>query len=283
MIKLGFHMSIAGSVANAPRSAIASGYNAFQMFVTSSRSWKHSEIRAADSNEFRRLVSGGGLAAYAHIPYLCNPSSTNKEMHGKSVHMLVDNMRNCEQLGVQYLVVHIGSHLGKGLKYGIANTSKALESGLASSGKVMVLLENTAGYTNSVGSKFDEIAEIIDGVGSKRVGMCLDTCHTFAAGYDLRTDSSVAGVMDELDSTVGLGKVKLVHLNDAKYGLGSHLDRHWHLGKGYIGRGGFLALFRNGALNRCGFIMETPVISAGDEKMNYDFASSVIREAGLEV
>ncbi len=275
-------MSIAGSVANAPKSAIASGYNAFQMFVSSSRSWKHSEIKSDDADAFKALVKDGRLAAYAHIPYLCNPSSTNPEVHRKSVRMLMDNMRNCERLGVDYLVVHIGSHLGKGLDAGISNAAKAMADGLDSARRVSILLENTAGYNNSVGSKFGEIARIMENVGSKRVGMCLDTCHTFAAGYDLSTPKGIADTMHELDATVGLGKVKLVHLNDAKYGLGSHLDRHWHLGKGYIGKRGFLSLFRDGSLNGCGFIMETPVIAEGDEAMNYRFAKSVIKEAGLD-
>ena len=282
-MRLGFHMSIAGSVANAPRSTIASGYNAFQMFVSSSRSWRHSKIKKPDSEEFRRLVVGGDLNAYAHIPYLCNPSSTNPEVHRKSVGMLIDNMKNCEQLGVRYLVVHLGSHLGKGLDEGVSNACKAFESGIEATRNVEILLENTAGYKNSVGSRFGEIAEIIGRVGSRRIGMCLDTCHAFAAGYDLRTPRSVTWVMDELDGTVGIGKVKLVHLNDAKYGLASHLDRHWHLGAGHIGREGFIALFRNGALNGCGFIMETPAMAESDEAMNYKFARSMMANAGLEV
>ncbi len=279
MIRLGFHTSIAGSVVNAAKIAKDCHYTAFQMFVSSSRSWKHSEIDEKTAEEFRELVKSADLAANAHIPYLCNPSSTNPEMHKKSVEMLENNMQNCSLLGVKYLVIHIGSHLGKGLDRGIENACAAIRSGLDAAEDVEILLENTAGYNHSVGSRFEEIGLIIDKAGSPRVGVCLDTCHAFAAGYDIRTPEAVEDTVKKFDSAIGIGKLKLVHLNDSRFELGSGLDRHWHLGKGFIGKKGFVSLFGNRHFANGTYIMETPVNGDGNEVSNLKAAKEAIASA----
>jgi len=281
MIRLGFHVSIAGSVANAPTEAIQEGYDAFQIFTTSSRSWTNSRISDKDANEFTRLVKSSNLEAFAHMPYLCNPASTNKDVHDKSRKMLIDNMNNCRVLGIRYLVMHTGSHLGVGTSVGIENVCSLLGSAIGEIDGVDVLLENGSGYNNSVGSKFGEIGQIIEKVGTQRIGVCFDTCHAFAAGYDISTDKSVESMVEEFDSSIGLSRLRFVHLNDAKHPLGSGLDRHWHIGKGYIGRKGFVSLFRNKAFRNGSFVMELPEDEEAGHTQDMNAALSIIRESGI--
>jgi deoxyribonuclease-4 len=281
-IKLGFHMSVAGSVANAPLATALKGYTAFQIFSSSPRKWEASEITREDSLEFKSLVKKNDLAAFAHLPYLSNPSSTNPEVHRKSIEMMIKNIDNCNTLGIDDLVVHIGSHLGTSVKTGMKNVCTALQSALDKTKSVRILLENSAGYKNSVGSKFEEIGGIIDSVGSNRVGVCLDTCHVFAAGYDFRTEKGVDRMAEQFDSLIGIKKIGLVHLNDSKYGLGSGLDRHWHIGRGHIGQQGFIELFKNRKFARGSFIMETPMDETADDVANFNAVKEIIRLAGAE-
>lgn len=283
MIRLGFHLSIAGSVANAPMEAMQEGYRAFQIFTTSSRSWKNSRIGDNEAKEFAGLVKSGDLASFAHMPYLCNPASTKMDVHDKSRAMLIDNMGNCKALGIKYLVMHTGSHLGGGTSMGIGNVCNLLGSAMGAVDGVDILLENGSGYNNSIGSKFSEIGEIIEMVGSRRVGVCFDTCHAFAAGYDISTDASVDKMVEEFDSSIGLSRLRFVHLNDAKHPLGSGLDRHWHIGKGYIGRKGFLSLFRNKAFRDGSFVMELPEDSEAGHLEDIGAVRSVIKEVRIKL
>lgn len=264
MIRLGFHLSIAGAISNAPVEAISNDYKAFQIFTTSSRAWKNSELDEQDCKDFVRHTKRHDLIPYAHIPYLCNPASANKDVYDKSKEMLVDNLSNCKRLGIGYLVIHLGSHLGRGVDFGVGNVCKAVSYALGRVDSTTVLLENGSGYNNSVGSKFSEIGKILDNIDSDRVGVCFDTCHAFAAGYDMRTPATVAKTMEEFESRIGVSKIKLIHLNDAKYPLGSGLDRHWHIGKGHIGKEGFASLFGHRAFRSGSFVMELPEDIEGD-------------------
>ncbi len=268
MIRFGFHLSIAGGVSNSAMEACSKHYGAFQLFTASSRSWEQKPIGKGDAETFRDYVAECGTEPYAHIPYLCNPASSNLPVLRKSRSMLVKNLENCAMLVVKSLVIHLGSHLGKGTDYGIATAVESIGRALDSVGGVGILLENTSGYTNSIGSKFGEIAEIIDGVGSRRLGLCLDTCHAFAAGYELRTPEGISSMVKEIESGIGLDRLGLVHLNDAKFEKGSRLDRHWHIGKGFIGEKGFEALFSNEAFRHGSFVMETPINAQGGEASN---------------
>ncbi len=155
-------------------------------------------------------------------------------------------------------MIHLGSHLGKGMETGIENVSDAVAFALDRVKNTDILLENGAGYRNCVGSRFEEIGRIMDRIGSKRVGICLDTCHAYAGGYDISDGESVDRLAREIDSSVGLSRIGLFHLNDAKYPLGSGLDRHWHIGKGHIGKEGLSSFLRNKAFSSGSFIMELP-------------------------
>lgn len=281
MLGFGFHMSIAGSVANAPREAAAHGYPTLQMFTTSSRSWTGSMIEGTDAAEFKGIVARQSLKPFAHIPYLCNPGSPNEEVYKKSRKMLVDNLENCKSLGIKYLVIHIGSHLGKGFAYASERLVDTVDYALHESRFAGILLENSAGYVNSIGSHLDEIGSIIDSIGSRRMGMCLDTCHAFAAGYDISSKAGTAKLMDEIEEHIGLGNVRLVHLNDAKFGLGSGLDRHWHIGEGYIGMKGFVNFFNSSRLETDCFIMETPENSGGDTRTDMEAVRGIMKACGI--
>jgi deoxyribonuclease IV len=209
------------------------------------------------------------------------PSYTTRALftYEKSKHMLKDNINNCNMLNIDYLIIHLGSHKGKGIEYGIERVSNALNEVLGSTENVNILLENGSGYNNSVGSKFEEIGAIVDNLQSKRIGVCFDTCHAFAAGYDLRTEEAVDKTINEFDSFVSLSRLRLVHLNDAKYELGSGLDRHWNIGKGYIGRKGFLSLFKNRSFHDGSFVMETPVKEPDDHEKDMKTIKSIINDA----
>lgn len=282
MLRFGFHMSIAGSVANAPREAVLHGYPVFQMFTTSSRSWSNSKIDSNASSEFRDMVRRNSLEPFAHIPYLCNPGSPNEDVYSKSRKMLIDNMGNCESLGIKYLVVHMGSHLGKGFDEIGDRLTDTIMHALRRSASTHILLENSAGYNNSVGSHMKEIGNIIESVGDKRVGVCLDTCHAFAAGYDIASKKGTSSLMDEIEESFGIDKIKLVHLNDAKFPLGSGLDRHWHIGKGHIGMKGFANFFRISRLTADCFVMETPENTDGDDHTNMQAVSKIMKACGIE-
>ncbi len=258
-VRFGFHLSINGGVASAAAEAKREGYGVFQMFVTNPRSWR---ITAVENNEavlFRKIARECKSVPFAHAPYLCNPSSPRGEIQSKTIAALIGNMVNCSQLDIRYLVVHIGSHLGMGEENALMNATEVFRRVLDSTGDVGLLLENSAGYTNSFGSSFKEIAMILDSIKSKRLGICMDTCHAFSYGYNIATEAGTAALMDEIEATTGLDAVKLIHLNDSKYPIGSHLDRHWNIGKGYIGTSGFVEFFRNSRLTTKYFVMETPV------------------------
>jgi deoxyribonuclease IV len=186
-------------------------------------------------------------------------------------------VQRCGELGVPYLVIHLGSHLGKGVDNGIQQIVSACDSIVdnlikrsqtkRSNGttKVQILLENMAGQNNSVGSRFEEVRTILDKLNDSRgFGVCLDTCHTFAAGFDLRNKADVEKTLDKFDSVIGLKQLKVLHLNDSKNELNSKTDRHEHIGLGRIGNAGFAALLKNKHLRTLPMIMETPV----DEERN---------------
>ncbi len=279
MIRLGFHLSVAGGVQNSALTAEKHRFETFQIFVSNPRAWEHHQIKAGDALAFKEIIKKTGSVPFAHAPYLCNPSSDNKDMLKKSLQMLVGNMESCNLLGIGGLVVHQGSHLGHGSESGVKTIVETMSKAVEIAPDVRILLENSSGYKNSVGSKFEEIGEIIDKVDSERVGVCLDTCHAFAAGYDLRTKDGIDEMCRSFDDNIGFKRLGLVHLNDAKYELGSGLDRHWHIGKGNIGIKGFTEFFKNKHFHDGCFVMETPINEDGDEVSNMKNARKIVTAA----
>lgn len=279
MIRLGFHLSVSDGVQNSALTAEKHHYGTFQIFASNPRAWEHHQIKAEDAEAFKDIIKKTGAVPFVHVPYLCNPSSVNRETLKKSLQMLAGNMESCNLLKVAGLVVHQGSHLGEGSESGVKAIVDTIGKAVALAPGVRILLENSSGYKNSIGSRFEEIGEIIDKVGSDRIGVCLDTCHAFAAGYDLRTKEGIAEMCKSFDDNISFKRLGLVHLNDAKYELGSGLDRHWHIGKGNIGVQGFTEFFKNRHFHDGCFVMETPINDDGGEVSNMKNAKKIVAGA----
>ena len=217
------------------------------------------------------------------MPYLPNLSAPTSEMYEKSILVLTDEITRCNMLGIPYLVIHLGSHLGQGTKKGINQLvngcTKSLQSysdlGLPSN-SVKILLENSAGQKNSIGSQIEEIQSIFNILGKTDYGLCIDTCHLFAAGYDLSTESGVSTLFEKIDSQIGIETIKIIHLNDSKGDLGSNLDRHYHVGLGKIGGNGLRYIVNYKKLNKVPFIMETPTDSVRNDLDNIGLVRNVL-------
>ena len=263
MVLVGCHVSIAGSIDRAVGRALDAGCDTFQIFSRNPRGWKGKDLDPGLAGAFRAAVSASGIGPVVdHMPYLPNPASPDAEIYEKSVAALAGELRRCSLLGISYLVTHLGHHRGAGMEAGQERVVAAINRAFADAGEsdVMLLLENTAGEKNSVGTTVDNLSRIVDGIDAKeRVGICFDTCHAFAAGYDLRTAEGVDAVLGEIDDAIDLSRLRVVHLNDCKGDLGSGLDRHEHIGLGRIGEDGFRHILRHPAVRRLPLICETPV------------------------
>lgn len=259
-MRIGFHVSIHGSISDSVDRATALGCNTFQIFTRNPRQWHSTKISPQNAKAFSNKVKKHKIdPIFAHMPYLPNLASPKDEVYKKSVKTLTSELGRCNQLQIPFLVTHLGSHLGEGMQTGFNRLIEGINQSLNNSNTtVMLLLENTAGTKNSMGSTFENIQHIIEHLTHpERVGVCFDTSHAFAAGYDLRTEEAVKETIKKIEESVGFEKVKLVHLNDSKGDLNSRIDRHDHIGLGKIGEEGF----RNVLASRLGglpLIMETP-------------------------
>jgi deoxyribonuclease IV len=276
-LMIGFHVSIAGGIYESVNNALKIGCTAFQIFTRNPRGWAEKKLNDADVKIFKAQLNNSGIrpeAVAVHMPYLPNLSAPMSELHMKSVNSLASELRRSAQLGIPNLVVHLGSHMGAGLERGIDSLVNSINTALDQfrsnykKGGVTILLENSAGHKNSVGSRLEEISTILDRLSSKYIGVCIDTCHAFAAGYDLRTTEMVSTFEDNLETTIGLNKIRLLHLNDSKKALGANADRHEHIGLGEIGSNGVAAILQNKKLNNRPIVMETPKDSVRDDKGN---------------
>ncbi len=257
MLRIGYHLSIAGSLDLAFDRGAAIGCTAMQIFVSNPRGWEVKEPIATVVKDFREKREKLDILPVCHMPYLPNLASTKEETYNKSILSLEKNLRICDELGIKYLITHLGSHLGKGKKVGLESVVNALETVSKSLGGVTILLENQAGHANSIGARLEDLAEIHGGSSlakNGRLGFCLDTCHLFAAGYDIRTEKA----WDEIDRTLGLEKVHALHMNDAKFELGSGRDRHDNIGRGFVGETGFAVMMKNKKITSKILILETP-------------------------
>ncbi|MDO5846237.1 MAG: deoxyribonuclease IV [Methanocorpusculum sp.] len=262
MVKLGFHVSIAGSFDLAVGRAKDLGCDTFQMFTRSPRVWAAKPIDSSAADMFQKTLAASGISPVIdHMPYLPNPAAEKPDIYEKSVATLTDELRRCEQLGIPYLVTHLGHH-GKedGHKRGQEKVIAAIGTALDSAGgSTMILLENTANEKNTVGGTFADVGAIADGLGrDSRVGFCFDTCHAGAAGYDIPGYGAETVFGWFADEAGDLSRLKVIHLNDMKGGIGSHLDRHEHLGLGALGEAGIHDVLTYPKISHCAFIMETP-------------------------
>ncbi len=269
-MKVGLHVSIAGSIDHAVDNARESNCDTFQIFTRNPRGWKFRDLDIEEVKSFKEKLRQTGIGPpVSHMPYLPNLACPNDELYEKSEATLLAEVDRCEQLGVPYVVTHLGSHLGRGREVGLERLSNALNLAAKRARDTHILLENMAGQANSMGSTFKEVKEILDSVKKKeQVGVCLDTCHCYAAGQDLHTEKSVEATLAKFDDIIGFDRLKVVHLNDSKGGLGSGLDRHEHIGMGYIGEKGFKALLHHSTVRELPMILETPEDERRDAQGN---------------
>ena len=270
MVKVGVHVSIAGSLDLAVDRAHDAGCDVFQMFSRNPRGWAFSALSETVVTSFRQKIATTGFIAVDHMPYLPNLATPKEDLYEKSVSTLAAELGRCGQLGIPYLVSHLGHHLGDGMAGGRKRVISAINTAMEKADSpVILLLENTAGEKNSVGSSFENIRGIMDGVDRPdRIGVCFDTCHAFAAGYELRTADGIAETLEQFDEQVGTGSLRIVHLNDTKGDRGSALDRHEHIGMGFIGEEGFRHILHNPVFAKTPLVCETPVDDWRDDRGN---------------
>jgi len=264
---LGAHLGIADGLAVAVREARRIGCDSLQIFSKSPQMWSGPALAVPSAEEFRSAVRAERLRATAvHHGYLANLGSPKPEMLARSRQAFLDEVRRAELLGVDGLIFHPGAHLGSGSEAGVRTIVESLRGAIAEvpEGKVRLLLENAAGQGTTLGSTFEELAAVLDALDAPdRVGVALDTCHLFAAGFDFRTEEGYGSLIDRLEEKVGCRRVYAFHLNDAKAPAGSHLDRHENIGRGEIGREGFRHIVNDRRWASVPGYLETPLDDRG--------------------
>ena len=277
---VGLHVSIAGSIDRAVDNAVSTGCTAFQIFTRNPRGWAAKPLTGKDVTSFKEKLAASKIDRFstvAHMPYLPNLSSPEKDPFARSVDSLIDEIKRCSKLGIPYIVAHLGSHKGEGDAKGIEMLVKAFTKAAAeTSDDVMILLENTAGQKNSVGSDLEQLASILFQLKpAKRFGICFDTCHAFAAGYDMRTEKEAKSTLEKLDKAIGYEHLKILHLNDSKGELGCNLDRHEHIGLGHIGEKGLGYVVKTISRKKIPIILETPIDERRDDVGNLNKAKEL--------
>jgi deoxyribonuclease-4 len=270
---IGAHMSIAGGVFNAILHAEKAGCRCVQLFVKSSNQWHAKPLADEEIARFRQERKRTGIGpAVAHSSYLINVGSPDDALYERSREALMIEYQQCVQLGIEYLVFHPGAHVGSGVEAAVDRIAAAMNWVLdkVSGGETLLLLETTAGAGSHVGSRFEELKAIIDRLEQRRrAAVCLDTCHIFSAGYDIRIESAYKATMKEFDSILGRSSLKAIHFNDSKFDLGSHKDRHEQIGKGSIGADAFGFFLRDPKMNMIPKLLETPKDEEGrNDKRN---------------
>jgi deoxyribonuclease-4 len=282
MVRIGFHISIRGGFVEAAKRARNLGCRTMQIFTRNPRGW--ALPRTVDPTEAATLRSV--LVRYdidplvVHMPYLPNFASPDETLYERSVAALTDELERAGRLGASYLILHVG-HRGKSSEEEAFSRVAAAINRACSlvSGPTTVLLENTAGQGTEVGSRFMHLARIIGMVADQdRIGVCLDTAHAWGAGYDLATAAGIADTMAEFNEFLGWDRLRLIHLNDSKAARGARVDRHDHIGRGFIGRDGFRLLLHHPRLSPLPFIMETPKKSERDDPENMKTVKGLLAE-----
>jgi deoxyribonuclease-4 len=280
--RIGVHVSIMGAMYKAVDRALERNCDTFQIFTRNPRGWRIKPLTDQAASIFVGKVRKAEIGpVVAHMPYLPNLASPRRTIYKKSLDALMTELERCGKLKIPFLVTHLGSHTGRGYETGLKNMLSALDSALSKvDNETMLLLENTAGTRNSMCSTFEEIQAVVDGMEhhKKRVGVCFDTCHAFAAGYDLRNKDAVKKTIDKLDQLIGIKRVRVVHANDSKGDLNSNLDRHEHIGLGRIGEVGFRAIVNDKNLRELPFIMETPIDEIRDDFENIKILRQLAKE-----
>ena len=265
-MRFGAHMSTAGGIDRAIDRAVAAGCDVLQIFVKSARQWAARPLADDEVDAFRAKRRSTGLdPAVAHASYLINLASTDRQLWDRSWKACVVELERCAALDLDGLVIHPGAHRGAGERAGLERVAKALDRIFRRVPETPpVLLEATAGQGTALGGRLEHLRWLTDRSGNGRVGVCLDTCHLHAAGYQLDTPATCAATIDEVEDVLGLDRVHVLHCNDSVGAAGSHLDRHAHIGEGTIGEPGFAALLTDPRLRHLPGILETPKDAGGE-------------------
>ncbi len=263
MALFGAHVSSAGSILKTFERAEEIGAEVFQFFLRSPRAWGWKGVSKELVSKFRRRLSDFGNPVMVHAPYLLNLASPKEDLRRRSVEVFLEELIACEELGVDFYNFHPGTATGVDEKEGIMNILRSLEEIFSSCEpkRTTVLLENTAGERGDLGKNFEELSLILKSFDGVRIGVCLDTCHAFAYGYEINTDKGFSEFLKEVDK-IGIENIKAIHANDSKFPLGSRKDRHEHIGEGFIGLKGFKNLFAHEYFRGLPYFIETP--KAGD-------------------
>jgi deoxyribonuclease-4 len=279
-MRIGFHVSISGGFALSVQRAFELGCTCMQIFSRNPRGWTIKPLDKNDINEFKKLREKWDIGPiFVHTNYLINLASSKSDLYEKSIEQFVIDLERTEALGAEYLVTHLGSASGQEPQWMIDRVSDALNMAMKlHQPKAMILLENTAGEKGDIGYELEQVQEVISRLNnSSRIGICYDTCHGFAAGYDVRTKRDVDALAKKIDTIIGLKRLKGMHLNDCLRDYGSHVDRHWHIGEGKVGLDGFRVLLNHPAFKDVPKIMETPKDTEEDDTRNMRTVKSLLR------
>jgi deoxyribonuclease-4 len=277
-MRIGFHVSISGGFSLAVQRAFELGCTCMQIFSRNPRGWTVKPLDKNDIAEFKKLRKQWDIGpVFVHTNYLINLASSRPELYEKSIEQFVIDLERTEALGAEYLVTHLGSASSRNEDWMIERVSSALNMAMKlHPPKATTLLENTAGESGDVGYTLEQVQEVISRLtDSSRIGICYDTCHGFVAGYDIRTQKGVDALAEKIASTVGLKRLKGMHLNDCLRDFNSHVDRHWHIGEGKIGLDGFKILLNHPTFKDIPKIMETPKETEEDDPRNMKIVKSL--------
>ncbi len=271
-MRIGVQVSIAGGLDKAIDRAVSLGCTTMQIFARNPRRWDVAPLSPQITGLFRDKQRCSDIRPIViHTPYLVNLASSEDNLFKKSVDTVLEDIRRAEALGIEYVVTHVGSARGQSLQMGLARVSLALDHILRKTehSAVQLLLENTAGSGHLIGAALEHIGQLIRDAGSPpRLGFCFDTCHGFASGYELRARAALDDLQSQIGRELGLDRLRIVHLNDCKGDLGSRIDRHEHIGEGYIGVEGFILLLGHPLFSGVPWILETPRKSDNDDRRN---------------
>ncbi|MFA5085564.1 MAG: deoxyribonuclease IV [Candidatus Omnitrophota bacterium] len=280
MRRIGVHVSIAGKIWESLERAKALGCNAMQIFSRNPRSWQATEFESSDIENFRKLKIDYDIApVVVHIPYIINLATPVDGLYKRSIIAYMEDIARADVLGAEYVVTHLGSHVGTGEDNGIIRFSEALNHIINKTKPgTMILLENTAGSGSCIGYRFEHIERMIGKLDHpERIGVCLDTAHTFESGYDVKSKAGFENTLKKIDKLIGLDKIKVVHFNDSLSEFGSRVDRHQHIGKGNIGLSAMKRIINAPKLRSAAFILETPKDSDRDDKRNLAIVKRMIK------
>ncbi|SHH19518.1 deoxyribonuclease IV [Thermosipho atlanticus] len=282
MVKIGAHMPIGGGFKRVPKETVGIGGNTFQIFPHNPRQWKANLPKKDDVKKFNDGIKKYGISQdsmLCHSGYLINLASPKHETWEKSLKLLISEMQICTTLGIKYLNIHPGSHLGEGLEIGVGNIVKALDIAMEQEKSTFILLENVTKKGGNIGYELEHLKNIIDKARyPERIGITIDTCHAWDAGYNITDPIELDKFLNKIDKLFSLKKLLFVHLNDSKNELGSNKDRHENIGKGRIGINGFKVFLNHEIIKKIPWILETP----GDNDVHAQDIKEVLKILEVE-